>query len=275
MVQSLEKNAHDAGARSDGASLADIVAELRPEPHSQWAWDNYDATVLHLASRFNLDSLCEIGGGRDPLFPPDHPGLARRTVTINDIDAHELSLAPQRFRKACFDIGGDIEAAGVQPAQFDLCYSRMVFEHVRDVGRAWRNLHGVLKPGGVALAFFPTLYCPPFVANLMMPESLSSAIVAALFPNRGDSQGDPKFPAFYDHCYSAQSRIGPVLRDAGFEEFVIVPFWGHDYFRRLPGLRQADDALNRIAARKDWRALTSYAFVVARKAGDERLALAA
>ena len=46
----------------------------------------------------------------------------------------------------------------------------MVFEHVEDGQRAWANLYQLLAPGGVALAFVPTLYSVPFVINWLLPD---------------------------------------------------------------------------------------------------------
>ena len=154
-----------------------------------------------------------------------------------------------------------------RPGSFDLMFSRMVFEHVDGVEQAWRNIHALLKPGGVALAFFPTLYAPVFTLNHLIPESLSRRIVHAMFPNRRDGGGDPKFPALYDQCRSSEKTLQPMLERAGFTEWHVQPFWGHGYFKKIPVAREIDNALNRLAARTDWRMMSTYAYVMVRKAG--------
>lgn len=254
-----------AAAREAPPRLAELLAKQRPDWHSDWAWANYKSTLVDLVRAYHLRHLCEIGGGRDPSFTAEEAAELGITLTINDISAAELEKAPPGFPTACFDVSGDIAAAGIAPGQFDLMFSRMVFEHVKDVRQAWRNIHTLLAPGGVAVAFFPTLYSLPFLANHLMPEWLSSAIVRAFYPNRGEETDDPKFPAVYDWCFSGEARMLPMLRDCGFSDVAIQPFWGHGYFKRLPVVRQIDDAFNALAARRDWRSMSAYAYVLVRK----------
>lgn len=247
-----------------GGGLETVMARLRPDIRSEWAWDNYQATIETLAHEFKLHDLIEVGGGRDPLMTPDRVQELGVHYTINDISAEELRHAPAGFGKACFDICGNMQSAGIEEGSYDLAFSRMVFEHVRDGRAAWRNLSRILRPGGVALAFVPTLYALPYVANLMVPEWLSSKIVKALYPHRTDHE-DPKFPAHYSWCFSSEKKMAPMLRDAGFSESLVVPFYGHAYFENLPVAREIDEAVTRLAIRFDWRALTPYAYILARK----------
>ncbi len=252
-------------APSVRGTLQPFFAGLAPHWHSDWAWANYENTILALSDRFGLTNLCEIGGGRDPGFQPGNPALEGLSLTVNDIDQLELDFAPAGLGKARFDIAGDLSEPDARPGSYDLMFSRMVFEHVDGVKQAWRNIHALLKPGGVALAFFPTLYAPVFTLNHMIPESLSRRIVHVMFPNRRDGGGDPKFPALYDWCRSSEQTIRPMLERAGFTEAHIQPFWGHGYFNRLPGLKQADHVFNAAAAKLNWRLMTTYAFVAVRK----------
>ncbi len=254
-----------SAASSVRGTLRPFFAEMSPHWHSDWAWANYENTILALSNRFGLTSLCEIGGGRDPGFQPGNPALEGLSLTVNDIDQLELDFAPSGLGKVRFDIAGDLSEPDARPGSYDLMFSRMVFEHVDGVEQAWRNIHALLRPGGVALAFFPTLYAPVFTLNHIIPESLSRKIVHAMFPNRRDGGGDPKFPALYDGCRSSEKTLKPMLERAGFTETHVQPFWGHGYFNRLPGLKQADHVFNAAAARLDWRLMTTYAFVAVRK----------
>jgi SAM-dependent methyltransferase len=256
---------HAAGNRD---SVRRFVDEVAPHWHSDWAWANYENTILGLARQFRLKRFCEIGGGRDPLFTPETVEGLDIALTVNDIDAGELALTPRGLKTARFDIAGDLSEPDVAAGSYDLMFSRMVFEHVNEVERAWTNIHTLLAPGGVALAFFPTLWAPVFALNHVLPESVSRALVHALFPARRDGGGDPKFPAVYDWCRGSSRLLTPMLARAGFSDVHVQPFWGHGYFKRLPGLRQADHAFNAIAARVDWRLMTTYAYVVVRKDRD-------
>jgi SAM-dependent methyltransferase len=254
-----------AASHRPSGSLEGFFRELQPDWHSQWAWENYEPTILELARQFGLRRVCEIGGGRDPLFSAGEAAGHGLDLIVNDIDGGELALTPAGLRTARFDIAGDLSEPDVVRGDYDLMVSRMVFEHVHDVARAWSNIHALLAPGGVALAFFPTLWAPVFALNHILPEKASRAIVHALFPLRRDGGGDPKFPAFYDWCRGSRSRLTPMLNRAGFEDVHIQRFWGHGYFERMPGLRQADHAFNALAAKTGWEFVTTYAYVVVRK----------
>lgn len=245
-------------------SLKAHFRAIEPDIRSTWAWDHYESVILDLSKKYGLSRLLEVGGGRDPLLPVHRVHELGLHYTINDISPGELANAPAGYHTACFDIAGDLQAAEAERGAYDLIFSRMVFEHVADVRQAWRNVNSLLAPGGVSLAFMPTLYALPYVANLMIPEAVSSKIVEWLYPHRTASE-DPKFPAHYDWCYSIESKMLPMLKDAGFSDAEIIPFYGHDYFSKLPVLREADELLTRLAIKYDWRVLTSYAYIVVRK----------
>lgn len=256
----------DAAAAGRG-SLESFFAGLHPDWHSNWAWDHYEATILALMHQFRLKRLCEIGGGRDPLFTAQEARRYGLDLVVNDIDAGELALTPGGLRTARFDIAGDLSEPDVARGGYDMMVSRMVFEHVRDVERAWANIHALLAPGGVGLAFMPTLWAPVFALNHVLPKQASRAIVQALFPGRREGGSDPIFPAFYDWCRGSRVKLEPMLQRAGFRDIHIQPFWGHGYFDRMPGLRSLDATFNRLAAKTDWRFVTTYVYVVVRKDG--------
>jgi SAM-dependent methyltransferase len=249
--------------------LAEPFRRLRYDCSEGWAWENYRSAVLTLAqvgraSRGTDERvrMLEIGGGRGPLLRPSEAATAGIAVTVNDIDARELAMGPAEFTKAQFDIAGEVDPAW--RGQFDLIVSQMVMEHVRDARRAWTNMANLLAPGGVALAFNPTLYAPPFVVNRIFPDALTARVLRLFFPTRHD--GDyPKFPARYDLCFSDSKKLDPILKSCGFSETLIAPFWGHGYFRHIPGLREVDAAIQRLAEARDWRWLSTYAFTLARR----------
>jgi SAM-dependent methyltransferase len=252
-------------ATPPASALATYFRGVSPDWHSQWAWDNYEPTILGLARQLGLRRLCEIGGGRDPLFTREQAAAAGIEFVVNDIDAGELALTPSGLKTARFDIAGDLSEPDAVRGGYDMMVSRMVFEHVDGVERAWRNIHALLAPGGVALAFFPTLWAPVFALNHVLPEAVSRGIVHALFPARREGGDDPKFPALYDWCRGNPAQLTPMLNRAGFTDVHIQRFWGHGYFDRMPGLKQLDHAFNALAARAGWNLVTTYAYVVVRK----------
>ncbi len=265
-----ERQARVARRLSSSTVLAAPFLRLGYDSSERWAWDNYRTLVLTLAQahratpqlRGETVRLLEIGGGRGPLLRPAEAAAAGIAVTVNDVDARELSLGPAEFDKAQFDIAGAAPAS--LTGQFDLIVSRMVMEHVADGRKAWANMAALLAPGGIAFAFHPTLYAPPFVVNRFFPEALTARVLRFFFSGRHD--GDyPKFPARYELCVSNLDKIAPILADCGFSESLIAPMWGHGYFRHIPLLREMDAALQRLAEARDWRWLSTYAFTLARR----------
>ena len=255
-----------------GASpfLAAPLRRLGYDSRELWAWDNYQASVLGFVDHCRMTGrhegglvrVLEIGGGRDPLMRPREAADARIAYAVNDIDARELAMGPAEFEKVQFDVAGVVDPTDL--GRFDLVISRMVMEHVRDAERAWTSMCDLLAPGGVALAFHPTLYAPPFLINWLAPEALTAPILRFFFADRHDAEC-PKFPARYELCTAEPGVVEPALRRAGFRQVLSAPFWGDRYFRHLPGLREANDALSAFAEARDWRRLASYAYTIAAK----------
>lgn len=242
--------------------LGEILAGLGCSPDWLWSWDNYKGFVTQLSQEWRLMRHLDIGGGRDPLFMPEEARRLGLSVTLNDISAAELARAPASYAKIRCDIAAKDTMRVIASESFDFVYSRMVMEHVRDARQLWANQYAMLAPGGVALAFVPTLYAPAFALNHAIPESVSGAILRRLFPDRHADSDNPKFPAFYDLCYGDERKVAPVLREIGFGEVRVLPFYGYSYFWKIPGLKQIDAAFTHLSRARDWRALTSFAYII-------------
>jgi len=246
------------------ASLADAFRPLGVQHTESWAWENYERVVRHLTAAFGAKKLIEIGGGRDPLFGREALAHMGAELTVNDISETELAELPKGYRTACFDIAGDLAAAEVARSGYDLAFSRMVFEHVADGKQAWKNLYEILSPGGVGLAFVPTLYAFPFVVNWLMPDKLAASVVQMLYKNRTDDE-DPVFPARYSWTVASERKLGPMLEGIGYRDVMVVPFYGHEYYRPFPVVRDIHARFTKLARDKDWRFFASYAYIAARK----------
>lgn len=245
-------------------SLKGAIDALGVEHTETWAWANYERVVRDLTKTFGAKKLIEIGGGRDPLFGREDLAGMGAELTVNDISPIELAELPQGYRTACFDIANDLSDAEIERSGYDLAFSRMVFEHVADGERAWTNMHQILSPGGIGLAFVPTLYALPFVINWLLPDKFAARIVKMLYPNRTD-EGDPVFPARYSWTIASEKTMRPMLEAAGFREVMIIPFYGHEYYRPFPIIRNLHDWFTKIARARDWRFFASYAYIAARK----------
>jgi SAM-dependent methyltransferase len=220
--------------------------------------------VRDLCGSLGAKHIVEIGAGRDPLFDRDEIAALGVNMTVNDISPGELAVLPEGYRAACFDVAGDISQLGYLHNSFDFAFSRMVFEHVEDGQRAWANLFKLLAPGGVALAFVPTLYSVPFVLNRLLPDSICAAITRTLFPNRAGDD-DPVFPARYSWTFASDRRMRPMLSAIGYREIAVLPFYGHGYYEPFPIIRDIHLRFTALARRYDWRLLASFAYIAVRK----------
>ena len=233
---------------------------LIPVEHTtQHAWDTHTDRVKQLIASVPSADVIEIGAGRGPTFTRDSVPDSVSSYTINDIDQGELDLAPQGFLTECFDVCGD----DIPDARYDVAFSKMLAEHVPDGPKFHSNILKLLKPGGVAFHFFPTLYSPPFVINKLLPNRLAWALL-----NTFSSKRTQKFPAYYSMCHGASEKLTKQLQDIGYAEVRLETFYGHTYFRSIPIVRTIDDALTRFAYRRGIRLLGSYAFLTVKKHAD-------
>ena len=239
------------------------MREIPFEHTSHYAWRTYKDEVIKLILSKDRPDIIEIGAGRSPLFTAVELPENVSCYTINDLSQRELDLAPGEWRTACFDICGDVERLR---SRYDVVFTRMLAEHVPDGYRFHSNVFSLLKPGGIAFHFMPTLYSPPFVINKILPERLSGWIVRAFFENRTED-GIPKFPAHYSMCYGKSARQIERYRSIGYADADIRTFYGHGYFLKIPVLRELDRALTNFAYHRGLTWLGSYAYVKLVKPG--------
>jgi SAM-dependent methyltransferase len=255
--------AHDASPPDD-RSLSDLVSELSRQRSSEWAWTHYKDTIQSLIALRSARNVVEIGGGRWPLLDKAEIASAAIRYIVNDIAEGELERAPDYVEKACFDIGQQAPLGCPEfHGRIDLTFSKMVFEHIHDTYQAYRNIYTLLAPGGICLNFHPVLYSPPFLINYLFPETISSKLLRAVFPERNPDDA-PKFPAYYDHCLISERERSALLA-IGYQKAWQIPFWYHWYFRKIPGVYHLDHLISKTADRKDWTTLASYCYTLVMK----------
>ena len=231
------------------------------DKRSDFAFDQYKRLVASAQQTFDARRLLEIGGGRRPLFEEDEVRDASFSYTVCDISRTELAHLSDIYPTLHFDIGQPLEAGFA--SQYDLMFSKMVIEHVRDVRQAYRNISALLAPGGICINFHPVLYSLPFVINRLFPESITTKMLDAFYP-LPPGVHVPKFPAFYDLCV-ADERTARAVEGLGFTAVYVMPFYGHDYFRKIPGLRTVDRITSDLCRKYDLSHGASYAYTIAVK----------
>ena len=227
--------------------------------------DRVKRELLALVDAEGIRDVLEVGAGANPCL--GHAEVRERGLryVTNDEHATELALAPEGFELLAGDMSSPTVGAG---ASFDLVFSRMVNEHVPD-GRAYfRNIHRVLRPGGLTLHYFSTLYALPFVANKLLPGFVSDRALGFFHPWNDDDKLK-KFRATYSWSRGPTRRSIERFRSLGFEVVDYRGFFGHDYYeRRLPVAHRLEHWKAGLLADHPIPHPTAYASVLLRKPPD-------
>ena len=109
-----------------------------------------------------------------------------------------------------------------------------------------------------------TLFAMPFVINRVLPDNLGERIADALDRKRTQEE-QPVFPARYNWCFMLDAPMRRRLGEIGFAEVLIVPFYGHRYYRRFPLIRDIHSGFTALARRLNLRLSSTYAYIVVRK----------
>lgn len=226
------------------------------------------ADVVPLIERLILERGCrrvvEIGGGANPTFALEFVERHGIEYTLLDISQVELDKAPDGYRKVRADICAP--QIPLDNAGYDFAFSRMLAEHVPNGERFHRNVHSLLKQGGVAFHFFPTLFAPPFIVNLLLPEKLAEGLLHLLQPGRERRGKLGKFPAHYQWCRGPlKSQIGK-FEGVGFDVVEYAGFYGHDaYYQKMPPVLRIHQWICRLLRLHPVAAVTSFAHVLLAK----------
>lgn len=227
------------------------------------AWRRFDETLRELASREAVRHVCELGGGAQPALSTAEVAKFGLDYTVVDVSADELERSQTPHRRIVADVA--VADAALQ-GPYDLVISRFLAEHIPDAAMFHRNVHAALVERGLAFHFFPTLYALPFVLNRLVPAGFTER--ALPFVQSADCpRGEGKWPAYYRWCRGPTGRQLSRLRSAGFEIVDYTGFFGHHYYRRLPPLERAEQAVAHALARRPLPTVTSYAQVLLRRRG--------
>lgn len=231
--------------------------------HYQEAWDNHYAYLINLILQKKLKKICEIGGGANPLLPLPFIKQYRLEYTVLDISPEELSKAPDGYHKVLADITSD--NINHLENDYDLVFSKMLAEHVQFGKKFHQNINRLLKSGGIAFHFFPTLYAIPFMLNKIIPESLSLKLLRFVSKERNNIGNHGKFPGYYNMCYGPTKKQIRLFQSIGYSIDAYTGFFGHDYFKNIRWLNGISNKIARLLLKYPIARLTSYSYVVLTK----------
>jgi SAM-dependent methyltransferase len=184
--------------------------------------------------------------------------LGLEYVVLDELSSALDKLPPgyMQFEASILDSNSIAKLVDEQ-GTFDVVVSRWAAEHIPDGRKFHENVYKMLRPGGTAVHFFPTLYSLPFVLNRVLPPSLSSILLFKALPGRGS-----KFRPYYSWCRGPSSRQIERLESVGFSIERYTGFFGHGYVARFKPLRVAGRYLADKLCEHPSANLTSFALVV-------------
>jgi SAM-dependent methyltransferase len=218
--------------------------------------------ILQMGAR----SVADVGGGANPVLNADFVQQHHIDYALLDISQAELDKAPSYYRKVQVDLTASPTDFGARVAEgsFDIVYSHFFLEHVRDPLTVHRNIFASLKPGGLAIHFFPTPNNLPLAVNRLIPDKISGFLLSIAQPNRDRKGTQGKFPAFYAMCGNPSRNMHAKFHQLGFEVVRHTGYIGHGYYDQVAPLRRIERALRPILL-KTKIPLTADALLVLRK----------
>jgi SAM-dependent methyltransferase len=238
------------------------VIERRPfsvGPGAEWALHDFTRRLRERLRAAPGSRVCEFGGGANPAL--DIPFIDEHELRCLVVDASEseLAKAPLGYSTLVGDVGSPAFETGEHDGSYDLVFSRVVAEHVLDPMWFHRNARRLLRPGGIAMHFFPTLWWPPFVVNRVLPEALTERMLLHLDPHREKSGTQGKFPAYYRWCRGPTPSQLSRLASVGFSVEHCTAYFGEPTHAPGSALKAVDRAWTDLMMRRPSYLFTSYA----------------
>jgi hypothetical protein len=207
-----------------------MIIEQRPFSlgPDEWAHVDFTARLRRQLEQLGGGTVCELGGGARPALEPEFLREHELVCLVVDLSESELAKAPPGYMTLVGDVSSPWFRTGEHDGSYDLVFSRVLAEHVRDARQFHLNVRRLLRPGGIAMHFFPTLWWPPFVANRLLPEAIAEWILLRIEPWRERSGRSGKFPAYYHWCFGPSRGQIARLSSTGFAVEHCVAYFGED-----------------------------------------------
>ena len=237
------------------------VIERRPFSlgKGEWAYIDFTRRLMARLERGGGAAICELGGGARPALDLEFLDQHGLRCLVVDVSEMELEKAPAGYDTLIGDVSSGDFVLGEHAGRYDVVFSRVLAEHVRDARQFHENARRLLRPGGIAMHFFPTLWWPPFVANRILPERAAEWILLRVEPWRVSSGKSGKFPAYYHWCFGPTRRQLARLASTGFAVEECVAYFGESSHAAGRLLKRLNSSWEELLVRHPNYHLTSYA----------------
>ncbi|HMD52460.1 MAG TPA: methyltransferase domain-containing protein [Solirubrobacteraceae bacterium] len=236
--------------------MAPLISTDRVINGERQFWSEINAILAGGASR-----ICDVGGGAKPILSLDRIEELGLDYVVLDESEEELDRTPdgyQRFHASILDRAA--VARLVEQGPFDAVLTRWTAEHVPDGKLFHEEVFTMLRPGGVALHYFPTLYSLPFLVNRLLTPAASESVLYRLFPSR-----KVKFRPYYSWCRGPTRGQLRRLEALGYSVERYTGYFGHGNYRQVKPLDAVQRALTNWLVEHPQPLLTSFALVVLRR----------
>jgi 2-polyprenyl-6-hydroxyphenyl methylase/3-demethylubiquinone-9 3-methyltransferase len=165
--------------------------------------------------------VLDVGGGKNPAISLQTKQALGLHIVGLDVSEAELVQAPPGAYDSI--VVGDVATVSI-PGEYDLIFSRSVFEHVAQPRAAVANLAGALARGGVMAHVMPCRNAPFAIINRWLGNRMARRLLFAISPEKREDSG---FEAYYRECTPA--RLSTVCRQSGLEVIKVIPYYRSDY----------------------------------------------
>jgi SAM-dependent methyltransferase len=224
------------------------------------SFDNLAKTIIET---YGSRVVYELGGGANPILSLEYLKQQGLDYSIFDISAEELAKAPNGYRTCVMDVCSSI---GGLANSADFIFSKWLVEHITNPVQFHQNVFTMLKEGGIALHYFPTLYAPPYLVNKLLPDAVSSALLMLLQKGRETKGHHGKFPAYYRWCRGPLAVQFRRFESVGFRVIKYIGLFGHaPYYEKFPLLLRTHRSLAKWLVNHPCPLFTTFAYVVLQK----------
>lgn len=174
-----------------------------------------------------------------------------------------MENSKSNFKSHIVDLSAKNIDITIYKESYDLVFSHMVVEHVKDPQIFHRNCLKIIKTDGIIIHFFATKYSVHTLLNQILPSRLTNWLVFTFQTRKEDLHG--KFKAYYRWCYGPTKKNIQRLNKIGYDIKIYNGYLGHNYLNRNRYLHFLEKSWNNLLLRIQSPMMCSNAFFIARK----------